>query len=89
MRTHRATAPWKRWLSVKAYDLLTRLYGINTPPQMMRRRFEWFAMVKRESMKARYPNVAFSDHQADGLWIEALRTAPSPRRAVLHLHGGG
>jgi len=89
MQTHRATAPWKRWLSVKAYGLVTRLYGVDTPPQTARRRFERFATVTRESMKAKYPNVSFSDHQAGELWIEALRTSPSPRRVVLYLHGGG
>jgi acetyl esterase/lipase len=89
MQTHRGTAPWKRWLSVKAYGLVTRLYGVDTPPRTARRRFERFATVTRESTKARYPNVSFSDHQAGELWIEALRTSPSPRRVVLHLHGGG
>jgi acetyl esterase/lipase len=33
--------------------------------------------------------VTFSDHRAGELWIEAIRTEPSPRRTVLYLHGGG
>jgi epsilon-lactone hydrolase len=89
VHTQRTTAPWKRWLSVKAYGLVTRLYGVDTPPRTMRRRFERFAGVTRESTRARYPNVCFADHEAGGLWIEALRTSPGPRRVVLYLHGGG
>jgi acetyl esterase/lipase len=55
----------------------------------MRRRFERLAAVTRESLKAKYPNVVFADHQAGKLWIESVRAVPSPRRFVLYLHGGG
>ena len=55
----------------------------------MRRRFERLAAVTRDSLKAKYPNVVFSDHQAGKLWIESVRAVPSPRRVVLYLHGGG
>ncbi len=89
MQTRRTTTPWKRWLSVKAYGLVTRLYGADTPPRTARRRFERLATVPRASLTARYPNIAFSDHQAGPLWIEAVRAVPSPRRVVLYLHGGG
>jgi epsilon-lactone hydrolase len=87
--SQRSTAPWKRWLSVQAYGLVTRLYRASTPPQVARRRFERLATVTRESMRARHPSVSFSDHRAGSLWIEALRTSPAPRRVVLYLHGGG
>jgi epsilon-lactone hydrolase len=89
MQTRRVTAPWKTWLSVTAYGIVTRLYGANTPPIAMRRRFERLAAVTRDSLKAKYPNVVFSDHQAGKLWIESVRAMPSPRRFVLYLHGGG
>jgi acetyl esterase/lipase len=89
MQTRRVTATWKTWLSVTAYGLVTRLYGASTPPVKMRRRFERLAAVTRESLKAKYPNVVFSDHQAGKLWIESVCAVPSPRRVVLYLHGGG
>jgi len=88
MQTRRVTAPWNAWLSVTAYGVVTRLYGASTPPHTMRRRFERLAAVTRDSLKAKYPNVAFSDHQAGKLCIESVRAVPSPRRVVLYLHGG-
>jgi acetyl esterase/lipase len=54
----------------------------------MRKRFEWLATVTRDSLKAKYPNIVFSDHHAGTLWIESVRAVPSPRRVVLYLHGG-
>lgn len=90
MQTRRMTAAWKRWLSVAAYGLVTRtLYGADTTPEKARRRFEWFATVTRESMKAKYPDITFSDHQAGRTRIEALCAVPNPRRFVFYLHGGG
>jgi len=89
MQTHRVTPAWKRWLSVRAYGLVTRLYGPHTPPQKMRRRFERFAGVSRASLTARYPHIVFSDHHAGSLWIECVRAAPEPRVVILYLHGGG
>jgi len=88
MQTHRVTAAWKTWLSVRAYSVVTRLYGADTPPVTMRRRFERLAAVTRESLTARYPNVVFSDHQAGKLWIEGVRAVPGPRVIILYLHGG-
>lgn len=88
--TRRTTAAWKRWLSVAAYGLVTRtLYGADTPPETGRRRFERFATVKREKMKAKYPNMTFSDHRAGTVAIEGLCSVRDPRRCVLYLHGGG
>lgn len=89
MQTHRVTAAWKRWLSVRAYGAVTRLYGAGTPPLTMRRRFERFAGVTRDSLTTRYPNVVFSDHQAGQLWIEGVCAVPNPRVIILYLHGGG
>ena len=90
IHTRRATPAWKRWLSVLAYGLVTRLmYGADTPVATARRRFEWLATVSREKMKAKYPKMVFADHQAGGTRIEALCAVPNPRRIVLYLHGGG
>jgi monoterpene epsilon-lactone hydrolase len=89
MQTHRVTPAWKKWLSVRAYGLVTRLYGAHTPPLKMRRRFERLGAVTRKSLTARYPNVVFSDQHAGSLWIEGVRAAPQPRVIILYLHGGG
>lgn len=88
MQTQRVTAPWKTWLSVKAYGIATRLYRPATPALTMRRRFERLAAVTRASLTAKYPNLVFSDHYAGQLWIESVRAVPAPRRVVLYLHGG-
>jgi len=74
---------------VRAYGLVTRLYGAHTPPLKMRRRFERLAAVTRKSLTARYPNVSFSDQHAGSLWIEGVRAGPEPRVIILYLHGGG
>lgn len=90
MITTRESAAWKRWLSVMAYGLVTRLmYGPNTAVATARKRFEWLATVSREKMKAKFPNMVFADHQAGATKIETLCATPSPRRVVLYLHGGG
>ncbi len=88
-QTKRATAAWKRWLAVKAYGLVTRLYGAKTPPHKMRRRFERLASVTRNALTARYPKIVFSDHHAGSLWIEGVRAVAEPRVVILYLHGGG
>lgn len=81
---------WKRWLSVTAYGLFTRLmYGAKTPHETARRRFERFATVTREAMKAKFPNMVFADHCAGSLAVESLCAVPDARRVVLYLHGGG
>lgn len=89
MQTNRVTAAWKTWLSVRAYGAVTRLYGAGTPPLTLRRRFERLAVVTRDSLTAKYPNVVFSDHHAGKLWIEGVCAVPSPRVIILYLHGGG
>lgn len=87
---HRVTAGWKRWLSVLAYGLVTRLmYGADTPVETARRRFEWLATVSRDKMKAKFPKMVFGDHQAGALRIDSLCAVADPRRVVLYLHGGG
>ncbi len=88
MQTQRVTAPWKTWLSVKAYGIATSLYRPATPALTMRKRFERLAAVTRASLTEKYPNLVFSDHYAGQLWIESVRAVPTPRRAVLYLHGG-
>jgi acetyl esterase/lipase len=72
-----------------AYGLVTRLYGPDTPPATARRRFARLATVTRESIRAKYPNVVFSDHQAGRTQIEGICAVSDPRRVVLYLHGGG
>jgi acetyl esterase/lipase len=87
--TRRVTPAWKRRLSIMAYGLVTRLYGPDTQPATARRRFARLATVSRESIRAKYPNVVFSDHQAGRTPIEGLCAVSSPARVVLYLHGGG
>jgi epsilon-lactone hydrolase len=79
-----------RWLSLRAYGLVTStLFGAATSPLKMRARFERFSRASRESIKRRFPNVAFEDHAVDGLAIESVRAVASPARVILYLHGGG
>ncbi len=74
---------------MRAYGLVTStLFGAATPPRKMRARFELFSRASRESIRRRFPNVAFESHVADGLAIESVRAAASPSRVVLYLHGG-
>jgi len=88
--TTRESAAWKRWLSVMAYGLVTRMmYGPNTAVATARKRFEWLATVSREKMKAKFPRMVFGDHQTGMLKIESLCAVPGPRCVVLYLHGGG
>ncbi len=79
-----------RWVSVRAYGLVAgALFGAATPPRTMRARFERVASVSRERLRRRHPGVAFEDHRAGELPVESVRAVEAPRRAILHLHGGG
>src|SRR5580704_3496313 len=81
---------WKRWLSLRAYGLVTStLYRATTPPLTMRGRFERFGRVSRQAMRRKFPNLVFADHAVDGLAIEAVCAVESPARVILYLHGGG
>jgi epsilon-lactone hydrolase len=78
-----------RWMSLHVYGLVTStLFGATTPPQRMRARFERFARVSRSALQHKFPKLAFADHRANDLAIESVRAVESPKRVVLHLHGG-
>jgi len=82
-------SPWKRWLSLRAYGLVTSaLFGAATPPMTMRRRFERLSRVSREAMRRKFPKLVFGDHAVDGLAIESVCAVESPSRVILYLHGG-
>ena len=80
---------WKRWLSLRAYGLVTStLFGATTPPITMRGRFERLSRVSRQAMQRRFPKLVFADHAVNGLAIESVCAVESPARVILYLHGG-
>ena len=80
---------WNRWLSLRAYGLVTStLFGATTPPMTMRGRFERFSRVSRQAMRRKFPKLVFGDHAVDGLAIESVCAVESPARVILYLHGG-
>ena len=82
-------SPWKRWLSLRGYGLITStLFGASTPPLAMRARFERLSRVSRQRMQRKFPKLAFGDHAVDRLAIESVRAVDSPVRVILYLHGG-
>jgi monoterpene epsilon-lactone hydrolase len=82
-------SPWKRWLSLRGYGLVTSaLFGASTPPSTMRARFERLSRVPRERMQRKFPKLVFGDCGVDHLAIESVRAVDSPARAILYLHGG-
>jgi len=85
-RTRRS---WKRWVSLRAYGLITStLFGATTAPLTMRARFERLGRVSREKLQRRFPRLRFEDHGVDGLRIESLSAVEAPTRVILYLHGG-
>jgi acetyl esterase/lipase len=88
-RPLRTLSSWKRWLSLRAYGLVTSaLFGAATPPLTMRARFERLSRVPRERMQRKFPKLAFGDHAVDNLAIESVCAVESPARVILYLHGG-
>ena len=80
---------WNRWLSLRAYGLVTStLFGATTPPMTMRGRFERFSRVSRQAMRRKFPKLVFGDHAVAGLAIESVCAVESPARVILYLHGG-
>jgi acetyl esterase/lipase len=78
-----------RWLSLRAYGLVTStLFGATTSPIAMRARFERFAR-SREALRRAHPALAFEDLRAGALGIESVCAVEAPSRVLLHLHGGG
>ena len=85
----RTVSRWKRWLSLRAYGLVTStLFRATTPPLSMRARFERLSHTRRDSLQRKFPRLTFGDHDAGGLAIESIRAVESPARAILYLHGG-
>ena len=80
---------WKRWVSLRAYGLVTStLFRAGTSPMTMRARFERFGRVSRESLRRKFPNLRFEDHAVGALAIESVCAVAVPERVILYLHGG-
>lgn len=79
----------KRWISLRAYGLITStLFGATTPPLRMRARFERFGRVSREKLQRKFPGLRFADYTIGGLGMESVCAVETPARVVLYLHGG-
>jgi epsilon-lactone hydrolase len=84
-----AERSWKRWVSLRAYGLVTStLFGATTSPVTMRARFERLSRVSREKLQRKFPALLFRDHALDELAIESIRAVEAPTRVMLYLHGG-
>lgn len=78
-----------RWLSLRGYGLVTStLFGAETPPVVMRARFERLSRNPREAMRRKFPDLVFGDHAVDDLAIESVSAVNSPTRVILYFHGG-
>lgn len=79
----------KRWVSLRAYGLVTStLFGATASPLTMRARFERFGRVSRETLQRKFPKLVFQDHTIGGLAIESVCAVERPARVILYLHGG-
>lgn len=79
----------KRWVSLRAYGLITStLFPATASPQAMRARFERFSRVSRAALQRKFPNLSFQDHTSGGLALEAVCAVETPARVILYLHGG-
>ena len=80
---------WKRWLSLRAYGLVTStLFRPTTPPEKMRARFERFGAASAAALRRKFPQLVFESHAMGPLAMESVRAVESPRCAMIHLHGG-
>ena len=85
-RTNRSL---KRWLSLRAYGLITStLFGATTSPLKMRARLERLGRVRREKLQRKFPQLVFRDHTVGELAIESVCATETPTRVILYLHGG-
>ena len=85
----RAKRSWKRWVSLRAYGLVTSsLFGATTSPLTMRARFERLSRVSRGKLQRKFPRLLFKDYAIDELAIESIRAVEAPTRVILYLHGG-
>lgn len=79
----------KRWLSLRAYGLVTStLFGATTLPTTMRVRFERLSRVSRKKIQRKFPKVVFGDYAVGEVAIESVCAHESPARVILYLHGG-
>jgi acetyl esterase/lipase len=77
------------WLSLRGYGLVTSaLFGATTAPLKMRDRFERLSRVSRKRIQRKFPQVAFGDHSAGEVPLEAVCAVESPAQVILYLHGG-
>lgn len=80
---------WKRWVSLRAYGLVTStLFGATTSPLTMRARFERLGRVSCEALQRKFPRLGFQNHTIDGLTIESVCAVKTPGRVILYFHGG-
>src|ERR1700693_2669245 len=83
----RAKRSWKRWVSLRAYGLVTSsLFGATTSPLTMRARFERLSRVSRGKLQRKFPRLLFKDYAIDELAIESIRAVEAPTRVILYLH---
>jgi epsilon-lactone hydrolase len=79
----------KRWLSLRAYGLITStLFRATTAPRTMRARFERFGSVSRERLQQKYPQLRFQDLVVGDLAVESVCAVAEPSRCIFYLHGG-
>ena len=64
------------------------LFRANAPLIVIRKRYERLAAVSREKLKAKFPQLAFGDHDLAGVYAESTRAVDHPERILMHLHGG-
>jgi epsilon-lactone hydrolase len=84
-----STGRFTRWLSLEAYGLVTSaLFRAHTTPDALRARFERFGRVSRAELLRKHPRLSFEDHALGSLRMESVRARESPKRSVIHLHGG-
>ena len=85
----RSSRSFKRWVSLRAYGLVTTtLFGATTPPRRMRARFERFGRVSREKLQRKFPQLLFRDHSIGELAVESVCAVETPARVILYFHGG-
>jgi epsilon-lactone hydrolase len=85
----RAKGSWTRWMSLRAYGLVTStLFGATTSPLKMRARFERFGRVSRGKLQRRFPKLRFEDHTTGEVAVESVCAVETPTRVILYLHGG-
>jgi acetyl esterase/lipase len=58
------------------------------PMRDIRAQYERLSTVPREKLRARYPGIAFGDHDLGGIRAESTCAVPAPQRVLMHLHGG-